>query len=316
MYPDPSQNYMDPTAGYGPAMTPPLQAPIGATAAGGTPAAATIQTAPSPFTAAASQPSTQPPAGAGSPTLAASFGGPVPAGQVPPPSVNASVVYTDPVTGKGYNPNELSTAWASGQLQGNPLNARVPDILAQYNLTPGQTNPIYSPTPSTPGASAAGGTPAATTLSPTGMSDPRASAFFDMLMGKISASPDVSASDPTIAAQTEAFRNDLTRAGRDALSAAAESGGPFFNPEAMRTTLAERAGQATGGFQANLMAQEREARRQQIAQALGLAPGFLTSEQQQKLQAELDQQQLQERAYEFDTGQAYQYSPFASGAMA
>jgi hypothetical protein len=60
----------------------------------------------------------QPPAGAGSPTVPASFGGPVPPGQVPPPSVNPGRVYRS--VGKGYNPNELQTAWGTDAFRNDP----------------------------------------------------------------------------------------------------------------------------------------------------------------------------------------------------
>lgn len=60
---------------------------------------------------------------------------PGPNASAPRPNVNPSVVYTD-AAGNGYDPPALAAAWASGAFRGDPLNARVPDILAQYDLGP------------------------------------------------------------------------------------------------------------------------------------------------------------------------------------
>jgi hypothetical protein len=71
------------------------------------------------------------PAGAGSSTMPASFGGPLPPGQTPPPSVNPQVIWTDPTTGQGYNPDELSKLWnGNSGFQANYGN--VGDLLKQY----------------------------------------------------------------------------------------------------------------------------------------------------------------------------------------
>lgn len=49
------------------------------------------------------------------------------------PVTAQNVVYTD-TSGRGYSPETLSQAWSSGALSGDPINARVPDILAQYGM--------------------------------------------------------------------------------------------------------------------------------------------------------------------------------------
>ena len=91
------------------------------------------------------------PAGYGSSTLPASMGGPLPAGQTPPPSYGASTVYTDSA-GKGYSVSDLANAWNSNTaFKNDPLNARVPDILSQYSTQVGGTSPVpYNAAPTSP----------------------------------------------------------------------------------------------------------------------------------------------------------------------
>lgn len=267
----------------------------------------------------------QPPAGVGSSTLPASFGGPVPAGQTPPPSVNPQVVYTDP-SGKGYNPNELQTAWGNGStaFAQDPANARVRDILPQYGTVLGTSMtaaPTASPTPTggvtgAGGAQMSGGAFGGPVGLSAGASDPRASAFFDQLMANVNAVPNVGPDDPTIKAQTDAFAAQQERAKRSSLSQMAEKGGDNANLAAENLALTEAAGQNTGAFGASLMSQERQARRAQIQSMLSVGSSYLTAEQSLALQKELNDMNLAERGYEFDTNMAYQTSPFAAGATA
>ncbi len=259
----------------------------------------------------------QPPAGVGSSTLPASFGGPVPAGQTPPPGVNTQVVYTD-ASGKGYNPNELAAAMQNPAFMADPLNARTRDILPQYATVQG--------TPMAPTGSSAAPTAATPTTgvpanvqdfgATTGINDPRGSAFFDTLMANVNAVPNVDPNDPTIKAETDAFAANRTRSNRDYLSAAAEKGGTGANTDAIARSLAESGGQATGAFQAGLMDQERQARRGQIQNMLSLGGSFLSQEQSLALQKELADMNLSENSYQFDQNMAFQTSPFAAGASA
>ncbi len=256
----------------------------------------------------------QPPAGAGSTTMPASFGGPLPAGQTPPPGQNAQIVYTD-ASGKGYDPAALRTALSDPTFANDPLNARAGDIVGQYatsgaGMTPsGPQTQVGQPQPATMNPGSAFG-------APTGLADPHASAFFDTLMGRLDAVPNVDPNDPTIKAETDAFSANRTRSNRDYLSAAAEKGGTGANTDAIARSLAESGGQATGAFQAGLMDQERQARRGQIQNILSLGSSYLTGEQSLALQKELHDMDLSQRAYEFDTNSAFNTSPFAAGASA
>lgn len=230
----------------------------------------------------------------------------------------------------GGNTGITGGMWPSNQpptpMYGSP-SPQPPQSPFAAQMTAGQPPPPQAGAPpAAPAAAAPAATPpppAASPLAPrpnmpqtAGLNDPRASAFFDLLMGKAKGSSDVSADDPTIKAQTDAYRAEQTRAGRSYLSQAAEAGGTNVNLDAQSRAVAEHGAQETSGFQANLISQERQARRNDIQQALSLGSGFLTQEQQMALQEELNQMDLQQRAYEFDTNQAYLESPFASGAGA
>jgi hypothetical protein len=169
---------------------------------------------------------------------------------------------------------------------------------AQLPGTGGFTNPLNRPSGSA------------------GMANPQASAFYNMLQGRIGQSLNVDPSDPVIQAQSEAFNAQNTRAGRDVLTAAAERGGPTANLTAANMSVAENAAQQQSGFLANLMGDERKQRRADIQQALSTGASFLTTEQQQQLQAQLQEMDMQEKSYEFDSNLAYLESPFAPGAGA
>ena len=260
---------------------------------------------------------TPPPAGAGSPTLPASFGGPTPAGQTPPPSVNPQIVYTD-LSGKGYDPAALAAAWGNGStaFAQDPANARVRDILPQYGTVLNAPAVSAAPAASSPGISAPGVAAGGLFGGPTGINDPRASAFFDLLQSNIDKTPQVDPNDPTIKAETDAFAAQQERARRSGLSQLAEKGGDNANLDAYSRSLIESGGQATGAFQAGLMDQERQARRAQIQNMLSLGGSFLTAEQQLALSKELNDMNLAESAYQFDTNTALATSPFAAGATA
>ncbi len=257
----------------------------------------------------------QPPAGPGSATMPASFGGPLPAAQTPPPGQNAQIVYTD-ASGKGYDPAALAAAVKDPTFMADPLNARAGDIVGQYATSGAGMTPTPAASTGMNTGINGGRVDGSVFGASTGLADPRASAFFDTLMGRLDAVPNVDPNDPTIKAETDAFSANRTRSNRDYLSAAAEKGGTGANTDAIARSLAESGGQATGAFQAGLMDQERQARRGQIQNILSLGSSYLTAEQSLALQKELHDMDLSQRAYEFDTNSAFNTSPFAAGASA
>lgn len=202
--------------------------------------------------------------------------------QVPPPGVNADVVYTDS-SGKGYNTNDLGAAWGGGQsaFAQDPLNARAGDILKQqgYNGSTPQ-NPYQAPTPSAqPGGQVPSYTPPPR--------DPRSDDLFNLLMGRAKQSEVIDPNDPVLKAQTDAFNANNQRSQRSYLSQAAEKGGPNANLDAVGRSMAEKGAQAGGDFQATLMGNELKSRRDEIQQSLQEAGSLLTADQQLALQREL-----------------------------
>lgn len=118
--------------------------------------------------------------------------------------------------------------------------------------------------------------------------------------------------DPIIKRQVDAYDAAQQRAARNQLSALAEKRGTNANLDAETRMASEQGGQATGAYQASLMANELGARRQEVAQALEGARGLLTAEQAMQLQEELQHLTLAQQAYQFDTQQQYLNSPLGS----
>lgn len=141
--------------------------------------------------------------------------------------------------------------------------------------------------------------------------DPRTDPFYQSLIARSSQSLNVDPNDPIIKGQVDAFRGEQTRAGRDAMSAAAEKGGATANQDAINRSTFEKEGQATSAYQAQLMGNEIAARRQEIQAALNGEQGVLTAAQQAALQEELAQLDVRLRSYQFGQSQNQQESQFA-----
>jgi len=101
--------------------------------------------------------------------------------------------------------------------------------------------------------------------------------------------------DPVIRAQADAYGAAQTRSSRNYLSDMAEKNSPYFNMAGEERLAAERAGQNTGEFEAELIGREQDARRQEIQQDLELYGSQLTEQERQSLQMELAQMQLGEQ---------------------
>ncbi len=117
----------------------------------------------------------------------------------------------------------------------------------------------------------------------------RADALYSRLNERASQSTAIDANDPIIKGQTDAFRNEQTRAQRDYLSDTAEAAGPLANIQGERRMAAEKVGQGVSSFQAELLGRELSARREEIAQALQMSGGLLSADQTRNLQAQLGQ---------------------------
>lgn len=145
-----------------------------------------------------------------------------------------------------------------------------------------------------------------------GMFGDKAQTLWDMLMGRAGQSLVPGSKDPLIANQVNAFSAQNQRAGRDYIDDLAESRGPISNLQGEKRLMAEKQGQAVGGFQATLMQRETDARRQEIQQALNGAMGFLNERDRMALQRELEYLSMGQRAFEFDENNEFRRSPLGS----
>ncbi len=115
----------------------------------------------------------------------------------------------------------------------------------------------------------------------------RADDFYAQLLARSQQSLNVDRNDPNIRASADAYRASADRAGREHVNDMAESMGPGANILGEQRLTAERVGQQTGAFEAELMLREKTARRDEVAQALQLMAGRLTTDQTLALQKEL-----------------------------
>lgn len=115
----------------------------------------------------------------------------------------------------------------------------------------------------------------------------RANDFYAQLLARSQQGLNVDRNNPVIRQQADAYSANAQRARREYLNDQAESVGPIGNIAGEERLTAERVGQATGAFEAELMGRELQAKRDEIAQALTLMSGRLTTEQTLELQREL-----------------------------
>jgi hypothetical protein len=111
--------------------------------------------------------------------------------------------------------------------------------------------------------------------------------LYRLLLDRARQGTAIDRSNPNVRAQADAFSAQQERAQRNYLADLAESSGPLANLRGEQRMAAERAGQASGAFEAQLMGREIEARRQEIQAALTELRGMLTADQQMALQREL-----------------------------
>lgn len=120
-----------------------------------------------------------------------------------------------------------------------------------------------------------------------GPQDPRWQQLLDMLLQRSQQSLAIDRNDPTIRAQADPYAAQQERSSRNYLADLAEKSGPNANLRGEQRMASEHAGQAAGGYEAELIGRELVARRNEIAQALQSYQGALTFEQQQALQQKL-----------------------------
>lgn len=115
----------------------------------------------------------------------------------------------------------------------------------------------------------------------------RADSLYNTWLGRSQQALSVDRNDPIIRQQTDAYRAQEERSKRNYLGDLAESSGPLANLRGEQRMASERMGQRVGGMEAQLIGQELQTKRQEIAQALNAMGGLLSADQQANLQREL-----------------------------
>jgi hypothetical protein len=90
----------------------------------------------------------------------------------------------------------------------------------------------------------------------TPQSQARGDELYEMLRARASQAANVSANDPAIRSQSDAYAAEQTRASQNYLADLAEQGGPYANLRGEQRLAAERTGSNIAGFKAELMARD------------------------------------------------------------
>jgi len=95
--------------------------------------------------------------------------------------------------------------------------------------------------------------------------------------------------DANIRSQADPYAANVERERRRYMAQTAEGAGPLANIQGESRLASEKAGQASGLFESQLIGREMQSRRDEIAQALQARQGMLSQEQQLAMQRELAQ---------------------------
>lgn len=117
----------------------------------------------------------------------------------------------------------------------------------------------------------------------------KADALYGQLNDRATQGLQINASDPIIKGQVDAYGAAGERSRRNYLSDVAEQGGPYQNMRGEQRMTAEKLGQGTSAFQAELLGRELGARRDEIANALQTQGAILSADQQRNLTQQLAQ---------------------------
>lgn len=114
----------------------------------------------------------------------------------------------------------------------------------------------------------------------------------------------IDTADPNFRQQADPFAAAVTRERRNFLSEQAEKAGPYATGalRGQARMTAERAGQAIGSFEADLVARELTNRRNEIQAALSGLRGLVSEDQQRALQRELAALQAEMQRLSITTG--------------
>jgi hypothetical protein len=211
---------------------------------------------------------------------------PVQPGAPPPPAPTAPTAEAPP--GAAYAPPTPPAPWQTPELGAPPAPAGTPiEQQAQNSQTYSQT-PGSAPTDATTNQ---------------GTQDVLRNTYLE----RATQPRTVGRDDPAVQAQVNAFAGQQERGRRQYLSEAAERAsarglGDSGALDAERRFAAERAGEATGSFEAQLVGQEIKARRAEIDDALQNLKGMLSADQAAALQKEAMQLDAQMKELGITTG--------------
>jgi hypothetical protein len=113
--------------------------------------------------------------------------------------------------------------------------------------------------------------------------------FLKLLMSRMTQGTEIDPNDPNIRQQVAPYAAAIERQKRSTMSDMAEQAGPLASGalRGQERMLGERAGQAVGGFEADLVGRELQNRRDEIRQAMEQYGGVLDADQQRQLSREL-----------------------------
>ena len=138
--------------------------------------------------------------------------------------------------------------------------------------------------------------------------DTQRDTLYNQLLERAQQGLEVDENSPWIRRQSDVYSARTKKAERDYLADEAEAQGPYANLGSERRVAAERFGQQSAGFEANLLAQEVQQRRAEIESALNSMRGLLTADQQAQLQSQLGALDALSRQYTADTGRMGTYN--------
>ena len=139
------------------------------------------------------------------------------------------------------------------------------------------------------GGSSAGSSFSSSSSGISGIPSGAGTELYNMLLSRAKQGTAIDSNDPNIRQQVDPYSAQVEREKRNYLADTAERRGPLANLQGEARLASERAGQASGLFEAQLIGRELQSRRDEIAQALESMRGMLSQEQQLAMQRELSQ---------------------------
>lgn len=184
--------------------------------------------------------------------------------------------------GRTLSPSEINAAFAKfGGTRADTFTQAGLNPVIDYFKTQGQPGPT-GPTGGPPPPFA----PNSTSTAP-GPPNGIQGQLYQMLLNRAQQGTAVNPNDPNIRQQVDPYSASIERERRNYLADTAERSGPMANLHGEERLSRERAGQATGTFESQLIGREIQSKRDEIQSALSQLGSQLTADQQLALQKEL-----------------------------